>query len=245
MPRCPSRWEPRRPDESPTRGAKRPHSVFDLSVEDAGDKFRPQHCPSCGVNHSGVANVGYLCNICTQYSRPEVRLAFKDAAASICSGCEEPLTDEEHLAQYYVCKECNPHKREVQHAGDRQLVMRVRGAACRPGCALYDKSMGQTLFKRGCCRSSFCGKQMTMSDFYDETTSAPYRFTSCEECREELAKNGMPEVGRRLSTDPIPKHLLDAPCTPKIGSLEDYDAQLAGLERLSLDTNSATEASSN
>lgn len=158
---------------------------FDAPGNDPTDKFRPARCPHCLLYPSSKTADGYLCFGCSLGLKGLRRKVFLNAAAGICSDCEDHLTDLDRLQQKYICAACsNSQEMYIQQMADLELVGEIRLNFINKIQDNYTEKMETERERYGRCINIKCGKKMGSVDLwipgYD---NLDVHFTRCQACR--------------------------------------------------------------
>lgn len=194
-----------RRDESPTplgpNDVRRP-SPYDATGNDPRDMFRPHHCPHCLIYLSGPKDKGYLCINCEPIVDSRTWLALRRAASGICSGtCGGYLSQEERLAQRYICGKCFPGwNAHVQNMADPAIVSAARRREFRTLRESYEANMHEQVIMRGRCVNLACARPMQVHDYFDPWVPHGHRFVHCMVCRLEPTVDGYPDEARMAIT---------------------------------------------
>ncbi|KPM35549.1 hypothetical protein AK830_g11016 [Neonectria ditissima] len=185
----------RRPDESPTRGARNdsPREVlFDSPAHDPRDPFRPKNCLHCRSYGSGFRIDGYVCNSCIYLIKQETRRVFEMAALGYCAGsCGGNLSDNERLSHLYICRECGGGRdRHVSTQAERGTAELMLWTRLRNDHDAYtQRQFAQMIVEK--CANLHCRKPMPDQDVYNHPAGPGRRFLYCPKCRnDEMEKSG-------------------------------------------------------
>ncbi|CAM1502304.1 Fc.00g042880.m01.CDS01 [Cosmosporella sp. VM-42] len=210
-----SRFAPRRPDLSPTRPGR-------------------QSCPHCRQIPSSFQAAGYLCDLCFILLSTWKRELFLSAARGICNGsliepCNGLLSDEDRLAQKYMCRVCaDGNDRYLQDIVTVPLTRTIQNSGLGQSRQQYTERMQSQMISLGKCMNLRCAQDMNRFDFLvAEPQQDGERYVFCSDCRflqtelggrdpyetttEGLVESARHRLARRQASPPLTEVDLPSP----------------------------------